>query len=308
MLYSKKITILSALVLALALVFILTLIFDPSTAQRGSAFAWLDPSLLVLVDRLELYGPEGFAILRRRNGVWVFDAGAIDLPVKQARAEDLLSALSRKQAYLLHRISSEGRERLGLTVETASRIIVRGGAGLPLLDLLIGAADALGTGVYVKRADRNEIYTAEDLFTLYTDSSAGSWFDLRLFNRGIDAALVQQADVSLPGAKETYTLQRSGRGWVLYGNENAELDVYRVDSWLRSVLEAEAEDFSTEPMALAEGSIVLYPGDGTARALRVGPADEEQRRSAAVSGTELVYLLPERTLSRLFRESGYFYR
>ena len=308
MTYRKKAAVLSVLVIVLALVYILTLVFDPGN-RRSAAFAWLDPSLLVMADRIEIYGPGGRTSLSRKNNVWVFSTGIADYPARQGRVEDLLLALSRRGVYMLRAASLEGRERLGLAEESASRILVLGGAGLPLLDLFVGGGDALGREVYLRMAGRNEIYSGEDRFTLYTDSRRGSWYDLRLFPqeaRGIDPGMVQQAEIILPGNESAYVLRRGGGGWVILGNESAGLDNPRVDSWLRSVLEAEGEDFSAEAPASFEGSVILYLGDGTTRAIQAGAADGQQRRSALVSGSSLVFVLAEWTVNRLFRESSYF--
>lgn len=314
MTFRKKAVVLSALAAALALVYILTLVFDPQRESR-LAFAWLDPSLLGMADGIEIYGTGGRIVLNRINNIWVFsdpgpDGSQRDLPVKQARVEDFLSVLSRKNIYPPRAASVEARDKLGLGEGSASRILVRGGKGLPLLDLLVGAADALGREVYLKRADKNEIYSGEDHFTLYTESKPGSWYDLRLFPPAATVEAVQQADVTLPGDEaagpSAFTLRRSAKGWIIPGNESVDLDTSRVDSWLRSVLEAEGEDFASQPPAVVEGSITLRMGDGTAKTLQVGPPDEEKRRSAVISGSSLVYLIPELTLSRLFREDSYF--
>jgi len=310
MIYKKKLTLLSSLVILLGLVYILTLVFDPER-QYSKAFAWLEPRLISLADGIEISGPAGTAVLKRKNNVWVFNAGAADYPVKQGRVEDFLAALSRKDVYPLRASSDEAREKLGLSPAAASRIIVRGGAGLPLLDLLIGKTGVVGGELYLGRAGEKEVYSGEDRFTLYTDSDAKAWYDLRLFPSAIDAALVQQAEVTLPAAHTppaSYTLRRSNGGWVLGGNENLALDSLKVDSWLRSILEAEGEDFDANAPAVIEGSITLRLGDGTARTIQVGPVDKEKRRNAAVSPKDHGYVLAGNTVDRLFRESGYFHK
>ena len=325
MIYKRKLTLLSSLVAILALVYILTLVFDPER-QHSKAFAWLEQNMLSLADAIEISSPEGNTVLKRRNNVWVFDAGTVEYPVKQGRVEDLLTALSKRDVYPLRASSGEAREKLGLSTEAASRILVRGGAGLPLLDLLIGSGGALGRELYLARAGEKEIYSGEDRFTLYTDSGAKAWYDLRLFPSIIEAAMVQQADVSFSAVDVppvSYALRRSGGGWVIIGeegsplgtpterakaSEGSPLDNSRVDSWLRVVLEAQGEDFDAGPPVSSNEGITLRLGDGTVRTIQIGPADEDKRRRASVSGSKLVYVLAESTINRLFRESDYFKR
>ncbi|MCL2319764.1 MAG: DUF4340 domain-containing protein [Treponema sp.] len=249
--------------------------------------------------------------------------------------DDLLAVLSRRDLYPLRSVSQEGRDRLGFAEGKSSRIVIRGGAGLPLLDLLIGTGDVLGRDVYLKRADQDEIYSGEDRFTIFTDSKPNAWYDLRLFpadnqsapGRGgaaapaasgaysINAGQVQEAEISLPrsngegGApapQGTFVLRRDSRGWIIPGNEGAALDTTKVESWLRAVLEAEGEDFSSEAPAAVDGHITLRLGDGTVRTIQAGPADSDKRRNITVSGSKLVYVFSEWPFSRLFREQTYF--
>ena len=335
MTYKKKAIFLSALIAVLALAYVLSFIFDPQRQSRDS-FAWLDPGLLVMADRIEIYGgihaddihadgihadgihadgihAEDSIIFSRKNNVWVISSGATDYPIKQGRVEDLLTALSRKGLYPLRAASAEARERLGLVEGIASRIIIRGGAGSPLLDLLIGTGDSLGQGVYLRRQDKSEIHSGEDRFTLYTDSGPGAWYNLRLFPP-IDLSAVQQAEITLPmkedeeGDINTFVLRRLGEGWIIPGNNSVVLDTIRVETWLRSVLEAEGASFGGEAPAYVDGRINLRLGDGSSQIIQIGPGDKEKRRSAVVSESSLVYVLPEFTTNRLFRENSYFTR
>ena len=313
MTYKKKFIALSSLAAVLALVYILTFVLDPEN-RRSSFFAWLDPALLVMADGIEIEGPQGSTVLSRKNNTWVFPAGAMDYPVKQGRVEDLLAVLCRREAYPLRASSTGARERLGLAEGRASRIVVRGGAGLPLLELEIGTGDALGREVYVSRAGKREIFSGEDRFTFYTDPGPASWYDLRLFPSEParnSAAGVQQADITLPDGAGSYTLRRgrtetNGVGWIMLGNESVALDAPRVEAWLRSVLDAEGEGFDDQALESVEGSIILRFGDGSARTVQAGPEDEQGSRGIMVSDSPFVYVLSEWTLNRLFRERAYF--
>jgi len=305
--YKTKLIALSTLVAALAVVYTLTFVFDPQR-RHDRAFAWLEPRLHALADRIEISGPAGDTVLIRRNDIWFLNTAWGEYPVRQQRVQDLFAVLSRRDMYTLRSTSLEARESLGLSVGSASRIIVRGGIGLPLLDLLIGIGGALGMEVYLARADEREIYSGDDRFTVFTDSGPMFWLDLRLFgDQPRAAAMVQQAEVN--SAQGSYILRRSGGGWELQGDESADLVGSRVEAWLRAVLEAEGEDFSAQAPPAIEGSITLWFGDGTVRIIQIGPPeDEENHRRAAVSGLPLVYVLSGWTVDRLFRESSDFIR
>jgi hypothetical protein len=320
--YNRKIVFLSALVAALAIIYILTFVFDPAN-RRSAAFAWLDSSYFDMADRIEIYGINGNIELVRRNNVWSFSAGEADYPVKQGRVEDLFAALSRKDIYPLRAASQEARQRLGLTEDSASRIIIRGGAGLPLLDLMIGRAAAVGSEIYLRRGGWNEIYSGEDRFTFFTDSGPVTWYDLRLFPASENGRPlyiiddVQQADIRSSG-NEVFVLRRMGAGWIIVGNESAVLENTRVDAWLRSVLEAEGEDFAGanpgganlggDDFEFINGGITLWFGDGTSRAIQPGLIIAQNKLGARISGSPYTFIIGERTFNNLFRESAYFIR
>jgi hypothetical protein len=301
--YKKKAAILSAIVVALTLIYILTFVFDPEN-RSSAAFAWLDTSLLVMADGLEIKGSENRIVLRRKNDVWLVADGTGEFPAKQDRVADLFALLTRKDNYPVRASSSEGIERLGLKEETASRITVRGGAGLPLLDLLIGGANALGTEVYLRRAGWNQIYSAEDDYSFFTELKTRSWYDLRLFApASVDS--IQQVEISFPA--ETYILRRSGRGWVIPGKESVALDAVRIEAILRRLLEAEADGFGANAPETTEARIALQFGNGSTMALLAGSLTEQDIRYATVSGSPYFYILTEYTFNAYFRESSFFY-
>ena len=309
--YNKKIVFLSALVAALAIVYILTFVLDPDNS-RSSAFAWLDSSSSDMADRIEIYGVNGNTELVRKNDAWFFTNDTMEYRAKQGRVEDLFAALSRKELYPQRAASQEARQRLGLTEDSASRIIVRGGAGLPLLDLLVGRATALGSEIYLRRGGRNEIYSGEDRFTFFTDSNPVSWCDLKLFS-GSESGIVpysigsvQQADIK-PSGGEAFALRRTGAGWVIQGNENA-VDTTKADAWLRSVLEAEGEDFAGDDFELVDGGVTLWFGDGTSRDIQFGRVNALSGLGARITDSPYTYVIGNLTFNNFLRESSYFMR
>lgn len=302
--FKKKAAVLSALVVVLAAVYILTLVFDPEN-RRGDSFAWLDPSLVVMADGIEIYGPEGKTELRRKNNVWFVMDNAAEWPVKQERVRDFFALLTMRDSYSRRVSSREGIEGLGLTEDRASRIIVRGGVGLPLLDLLVGLPDAVGREIYLRRTGWNQIYSADDNFSQFTESKPASWYDLRLFPE-ISVEAVQQTEVSLTGM-ESYLVRRSGRGWIIPGNESVSLDSIRIDAWLRWLIEAEGEAFAPNPPEVIEGTITFRLGDGSTRTLQAGPIYEQRTRLVMISGSPFVYVLPEHMLTLLLRPASFFF-
>jgi hypothetical protein len=236
-----------------------------------------------------------------------------EYPAKDMRVEDLLGLLSRRASYPLRASSASAQERLGLSEDSASRITISGGPGLPLLDLLIGRGDETGREVYLRRQGSNEIRSGEDVFTAYTAGQRTSWYNLRLFpeseNGGLDLDSVQRLSVYAGGGAEPQVFSRSGREWVLSGMEVKEADTGKIDGYVRGILNAEGEDFSnTDPSdaGFNHSRIVLETGDGNIKTLRLTEAGESGGRLAAVSGSPHAYSLASWTADRLFREASYF--
>jgi hypothetical protein len=179
--------------------------------------------------------------------------------------------------------------------------------GIPLLDLLIGFADAPGSEVYLRKAGQNEARSGEDVFSLYTESSKNSWYDLRLFPN-INISTVQRVHVNpLPGGGAAYTLTRANNGWQLSDSLSA-VDTSKAESWVRAIIDTEGESFISAPVTngFNDGSITLELGDGTIRELGVGVSGDEKRRNGSITNSPFVYSLAEWAINRIFREASYW--
>jgi hypothetical protein len=325
----------------LALIYAATLIFSSERMNsRSSAYVWLESRWVDQVDRIELTREETITLLRR-NALWYAEYGGVEYPARQSRVEDLLRLLSTRDLYPLRGASASSHEALGLGAG-ASRIVLRGGAGnFPLLDLLVGGRDATGRDVYLRKNKQTEVRSGEDRFSGYLSGSRTAWYNLRLFPaEGLEPDLVQRITVipppdppgTAPGeasgpapgtaAAAPLVLTRSAGGWTLGGGSGAarsggELEVPRVDSYLRGILDAEGEDYTTvlkaEDPVFNEGRILLELGDGSSRTIRFGPmvpyefaGSTLSRRTAVVSGSPHVYILAEWTVARIIRDAAYF--
>jgi hypothetical protein len=317
MAYKKKLLVLSVITGVLALGYTAALLFNPDrVGARRSLYLWLDPKWLDQVDRLDLRGDEDITLIRRGDG-WFAVMGDAEVPAKQSRVEDLLRVLSTRGAYPSRGSSPSSHERLGLTEDAAFRVVVRAGAGVPLLDLLIGNRDAAGQ-VYLRKNGQDEARSGEDLLGSYIAGSRGSWYNLKLLDGAGAPALVQRISVTAPG-RASLVFTRSGQGWTME-DASGEIppgtvpDGPLVDSYIRGVLEAEGDDFTAaldarDPV-FTEGGIVMEMGNGSIHAIRLGPVVEgpgtQTRRSAVVTGSGHVYALADWTVNRLFREPAYF--
>lgn len=347
--YKQKLYFLSGIISLLALVYVLTLVFDPErVGTRTAAFTWLDPKFRDSIDAIEIHGPAADTTLVRKNNVWFVSAEGAEYPARQFRVDDLLGLLTRRGSYPVQAASASAQERLGLTETAASRIIVRGGAGLPLLDLLVGNGNVTGRNIYLRKAGQNEVRSGEDRLSGYTISPRNSWYNLRLFpdseDGSFDTDTVQRltvyppAEVNADGTpaadsgaatvggtvtdsgadgRPPIIFTRAGEGWSISSMTVSDPDKNKVDTYIRSILNTEGEDFisvtglGTAPgewiAAFNDGRVILELGNGSVRTIRFGPVQgESNQRYAAVSGSPYVYALASWAVDRIFREVSFF--
>ncbi|MDR3115545.1 MAG: DUF4340 domain-containing protein [Treponema sp.] len=331
MVYKKKVLFLSCLVGVLGLLYAGTWIFEPERVHsRNAAFQWLDPKRLDEIDRIELSGSGDPLTLVRKERNWFVSRDDGDYPAKHGRIEEFLRILSAKGSYPVRGTEAASHERLGLTEATASRILLRGGAAAyPVLDLLVGSRDPMGREVYLRKQDQQEVRSGTDSLSGYISGSRTAWYNLRLFpeadnpDLGVDSVqrltvyALPVPDEEVPESGEPrlpdlpFTLSRSEGGWIIEGASVNALDSQRIEAYIRSIIEAEGEDFIPAPSGIQEDGfnqarIVLELGNGLSRSIRIGSVLESNRREAIVSDTPFVYALAEWTLNRIFRRASYF--
>jgi hypothetical protein len=322
--YKKKLTILSGITAALFLVYILTLIFDPERiGKRSDAYSWLEPSQVPLISGITIAKPyaepEDAVVLARNGGKWFVSHNGKDYPARQIRVEDFIATLTKKEPYPLRSSSASSHEQLSLTEESSTRVIMTGGAGLPILNLLIGAGDVTGQNVYMRKQGQNEVRSGENKFSGYTGSAPSSWYNLRLFpeseNGKLDTANVQRLTVYAPSEEgennPPQIFSRKGREWA-FSFELSDPDMGKVDSYIRDILNTQGDDFAdavdaSDPM-FNFSRIVMELGDSTIRTVRISPPDEEGKSYAAVTGSDFVYSIPSWTVGRLFPDVQMFTR
>jgi len=190
---------------------------------------------------------------------------------------------------------------------------VSAGAGLPLLTLLIGQRDITGQNVYLRKQGQNEVRSGEDRFSVYTDSALSSWYNLRLFPENEEGKLsdsdVQRLTVYPPEDAPSQIFTRSNREWT-FNFDVTNPDFSKVDGYIKDILGVSGDDFIDEvspsdPM-FNSSRIVMELGSGVTSTLRLGPADENGKRYATVSGADFVYSIPAWAVNKLFVEADTF--
>jgi len=316
MTYKNKIITLSSVIAALAIVYILTIIFDPQrTGARSDSYSWLEPGQNNRISGITIAKPGETLNISHNGGKWFVTRDGKDYPARQVRVEDFLTVLSKRAPYPVRSSSSSSHERLSLTPETATQITVSAGAGPPLLALLIGQTDITGRSVYLRKQGQNEVRSGEDKFSVYTNSSINSWYNLRLFPENEDGKLdvkdIQRLIVyppedaeEAPVAAISQVFTRSNREWT-FNFDITDPDFGKVDAYIRDILGVSGDDFIdgislSDPM-FNSCRIIMELGNGATKTLRFGPPNEDTgARYATISGSDFVYSVPAWAVGKLF--------
>jgi len=313
MTYKNKIITLSGVIAALAIVYILTIIFDPQRAgARSDLYSWLEPGQNNRISGISITKPGETLNLSHNGGKWFVTRDGKDYPARKVRVEDFLTLLSKKAPYPVRSSSPSTHERLSLTPDTATQITVSAGSGPPLLALLIGQTDITGQNVYLRKQGQNEVRSGEDKFSVYTNSALSSWYNLRLFPENedgkLDAKDIQRLTVYPPDNGPSQIFTRSNREWT-FNFEISNPDFSKVDSYIRDILGVSGDDFIdgislSDPMFNA-ARVIMELGNGATKTLRLS-VDEEGKRYATISGSDFVYSIPSWAVGKLFVEADTF--
>ena len=322
MTYKKKITVLSGIIASLAIIYILSVVFDyERTGSRSALYFWLDPGQKNNIEGITISNVEETIALVRKGDEWFISRNGRDYPARRVRVEDFIGTLIRRAPYPVLSSSVSSHERLSLTEDRSIQITVTGKGGQSLLNLLIGIGDITGQNVHMRKQGQNEVRSGEDIFSTYVRSTLASWYNLRLFPESeegrLDATGVQRLTVYPPPTDDGENVPpriftRSGREWTFSGFELNNPGMGRVDGYIRDILGTSGDNFiediePSDPM-FNNSRIVLELGNGTIRTIRLGPSDESGRRLAVISGSNWVYSLPVWASMRLFADAETFER
>ena len=317
MAYRKKLIVLLSLIVILALTYTASLIFDPHrSGTRSASYLWLDPNVASRAGRIVINTAGETKEFFKIDNQWFILHNDREYPVRQLRIDDLIGVFTQRAAWPVRSSSASSHERFGLDAETAARITIYG-ENITLIDLLIGDEDNTGREIYMRRFGQNEVRSGGGLLASYIGSSVSSWYNLRLIPEsedgtitvdGVQRLLIYNENESPITARQSFS--RRNREWVVSGFDIINPDQSVINSYVRSVLNIEGDDFidyisANDPM-FNHSRIVFELGNGAIKTVRLSESDESGRRYANVSGSNYIYSLASWTAQRLFRNAADF--
>ena len=315
MTYKNKIITLSSVIAALAIIYILTIIFDPQRrGSRSDAYSWLEPGQNDRITGISIARDGETIMLERKGGKWFVTRGGKDYPARKVRVDDFIAILSKRNSYPVRSSSASTHDRLSLTPDKAVQVTVLAGAGPPLLTLLIGQSDVTGQNVYLRKLDQNEVRSGENKFSAYIGAEPNFWYNLRLFPENEEGKLgtkdIQRLLVYSSENEPPQIFTRNGREWT-FNFEITSPDFNKVETYLQDILSVSGDDFiddisPADPM-FNTNRLVMELGNGVIKTLRFGPPiDDGGKRYATVSGVDFVYSIQLWAFKKLFAETNNF--
>ena len=314
--YRKKLIVLGSFAAFLFLVFILSIIFDPARRNiRNERFTWISSASRDQADRIEIFQRGERIELFLRGGQWFVLDNTLEIPARQGRIDDLFRLISTHGAFPRRGSNASSHGELGL--DGSTRLVIRGGAGFPLLDLLVGVEDPSGTEVFLRRSGENEFRSGDRLIGTYVNSSRVSWCNLSFFEN-MNVSQVQRMHISFFDYHGTgfeteeasftdYTITRSGENWLM---GNVILDSVKTENWIRRVLEAGGENYLAIDPSNPISSIAAIRaelGDGSILSIQISAADEDDNSTVELSGLSYLIVISQWTRAQLLRNREHFF-
>jgi hypothetical protein len=308
MAYKKHLYILLIIIAVLTLTYAASLVFDPQTrSARQASYVWLDSKAAEKINRITINTPDSVKELVKHGSQWFVETDNKTYPARQLRIDDFIVNFTKRASWPVRSSSASSHERLGLTEGAGTRVRLMSDNNI-ILDVLIGGTDITGNEIYLRKNGQNEIRSGTANIRSYVSGPVTGWYNLRLIPESEDSKFDNVQRVSVYGQEQIF-FTRKNREWTIAGVTVQNPDQGAVDSYIRTILNTEGDDFN-ETIAVYDNmfnhsSIVLEFGNGNVKTIKISDADEQGRRFAT-NETEYVYSIPAWSAQRLFKSTADF--
>ena len=309
--YRQKLVFLAVLTAALALAVAAGFLFSPQARLTRKARERLLYSTPNEVARVEISGAAESLVFERYAGSWSLVAGAERLPGRAERVEALREAVGAVRTLEAVARSQDAWKSYGLATDESRRVRFIGADGKALADFSVGRYSANGADAYVRREGDDRSYRVAAAVASRLPPERASWLDLRAFGESVPPEDVQrlrvQGRVRFSDGKyygAAFNLTRSLSS-LWSSDEIPDLDPSAADRFVRSVMNAEAEDYSPGGLISADEAglrLELELGEGTLKTLRIAELpDGTGSHRASLMGSGRVMRIGEWTLRDILK-------
>ena len=303
----RKTIILTALLLALSLVFV----FQETRQVRRNTIEVA--TLPEGVDRVTITQGEAELLLRRDGGSWL--VGSQGYPASEEAIADFLDAVSTVQEGEV--ISARANySEYGLTGAEAFDVSFEQ-EGTEVLTLTLGSNAAAGNAVYARINERPQVVLMPQRLRDLASVDSTEFRNRRMASidqASVESALIDGAvygpltlrRIPEPEVPEDATeVERLAAGWEVEGPE--EVDPGRIRNFLREVGDLRAEDFSeSEPQGAPFATVSVTTTGGEER-FSLYPPTENDLYPATATTSQYAFLIPEWRARRLLLGTPQFF-
>jgi hypothetical protein len=311
--FQRRVVILGAVAGALAIAFVLGLVFSPANVQRRLAAVPLLPGFKSdTVAQISIAGPQGPIQLEKRDKSWTVLLGGEAYPASGERIASFFEHLASIKKNRL--VSANPQTWKSFDVDQGARLRLKllDAAGKTLVSLIVGKTQEGERGSYVRMDGANEVILINRSMSFYLDSTPGFWSHLKFFPvdlKGEEIIRISvRCDLTLSdktARRLNWTLiqnQEGGRSWKVVapaGSQGIQLDDKEVDRVANTLAAFEGSEFVSGAGAVDTGlaapaAEVLFSTvkDKDYRIL-VGRRSGQDQYYAKLDGGGYLYLIPE---------------
>jgi len=319
--FQRRLIILGSVAGALAIAFVLGLVFSPLNVQKRLAEAPLLPGFKGdTVARISIAGPQGPIELEKRDKSWSVLIGGEPYPASSERLTSFFDHLVSIKKNRVVSANPQTWKSFEVDQEAKQRLKLLDPAGKALVDLIVGKTQEGERGSYVRMEGANEVILINRSLSFYLDSAPSFWSHLKFFPaelRGEDVMRISvRSDLAFSdntSRRLNWTVvqsQETGRNWKVVapaGQQTLALDNKEVDKVANALAGFEGSEFVTSGSAADSGlsapsaEVLFSTVKNQDYRILVGKRSGENQYYAKLDGGAYLYLSPEWRLKQILK-------
>jgi hypothetical protein len=322
--FQRRLITLGAVAGALAVAFVLGLVFSPLNVQKRLAEAPLLPGFKSdSVGKISIGGTNGPVELEKGDKGWSVLIGGQPYPASSERLASFFELMASIKRSRIVSANPQTWKSFEVDQEAKLRLKMLDSAGKTLTDLIVGKAPEGERGNYVRVDGRNEVMEVNRSLGFYLDSEPSFWSHLKFFPaelRGEDIMRISvRSDLAFSDGSSrrlNWTVvqsQETGRNWKVVapaGQQALALDNKEVDKVANALAGFEGSEFVTSAssadsgLAAPSAEVLFSTVKNQDYRILIGKPSGKDQYYAKVDGGSYLYLSPEWRLKQILKTLG----
>jgi hypothetical protein len=319
--FQRRVIVLGAAAAALAVAFVLGLVFSPLNVQKRLAEAPLLPGFKSeTVAQISIGGPQGSIQLEKREKSWSVLIAGQAYPASGERVSSFFEHLASIKKSRVVSANPQTWKSFEVDQEAKKRLKLLDTAGKTLVSLIVGKTQEGERGSYVRMDGANEVILVNRSMGFYLDTAPGFWSHLKFFPadlRGEDIMRISvRCDLAFSdntSRRLNWTLvqnQEAGRNWKVVapaGEQARALDNKEVDRVASALAGFEGTEFVTSASSADTGlsapyaEVLFSTVKNQDYRILVGKRSGQDQYYAKIDGGPYLYLAAEWRLKQILK-------